>query len=156
MNKPTRYEYYDAELKNQSKRRLKMLQQAITQTGAIITDRDEDAYFKEPKLKWRNPLLLRLKLPAGKRWKFILASECTVWLAEPPRVQIGEPVPSKIPLRGDHDALRKVRRRNYRLHGCPEPSIMDYKPELSGGYEIFRGSEIVSAVLDGNLDILKS
>jgi hypothetical protein len=156
MDNSTRYEYYDAELKNQSKRRLKMLKQAIAQTKATITDRDEDVCFKEPKLKWRNPLLLRIKLPAGKRWEFILASECTVWLAKPPRVQIGEPVPPRIPLRGDHDALRKVRRRNYRLHGYPEPSIMDYKPELSGGYEVFRGFEVVSNVLDGNLDILRS
>lgn len=41
------YEYWDAELKHQSKKRLALLEQAIAQTGAIITDRHESKYFKE-------------------------------------------------------------------------------------------------------------
>jgi hypothetical protein len=66
------YEYWDAELKNQSKQQLATLELAIAQTGAAIIDH-ENKYFTG-KLKWRNPLLLKVKLPKGKRWEFILAA----------------------------------------------------------------------------------
>lgn len=148
------YEYWDAELKNQSKRRLKLLEKAISQTEAIVTDRYEDSFFKEPKNQWRNPLLLRIKLPARKRWEFILATECTVWLAQPPQFQIGYTQPTT-KLRGDHDALSRKIRRTYKVHGYPDAYIKDYKPELKGEYELFKGSEIVSEVLNGNLDRLQ-
>jgi len=150
------YEYWDAELRNQSKRRLKLLERAISQTGAIVTDRYEDSFFKEPKNQWRNPLLLRIKLPARKRWEFILATKCTVWLAPPPQVQIGYAQSPTIPLRGDHDALRKTIRRTYKVHGYPDAYIKDYKPELNGEYELFKGSEIVGTVLNGELDRLQT
>lgn len=114
------YEYWDAELKNQSKRRLKLLELAISQTGAIVTDRYEDSFFKESKNQWRNPLLLRIKRPARQRWKFILATDCTVWLAPPPQVQIGHTQPPTIPLRGNHDPLQRPIRRSYRVHGYPD------------------------------------
>lgn len=156
------WEYWDAELKNQSKKRLAGLEKAIAETGAIITNRHEDKYF-EGKLKWRNPLLLKVKLPKGKRWQFILASKCTIWLAHPPRVQLGLQDMGRfngtrywdsppIPLRGNHDNA-KIRRR-YRLHPEHATYIADYKPELNGGYELIEGIDIVSAVLDGNLDLL--
>lgn len=148
------YEYWDAELKNQSKRRLKLLERAISQTGAIVTNRYEDSFFKDPKNQWRNPLLLRIKLPVRKRWEFILATECTVWLAPPPQVQIGYTRPIVL-LRGDHNALKRPIRRSYRVHGYPDAYIKDYKPKLNGEYELFKGSEIVSAVLNGELDRLK-
>ena len=67
------YEYWDAELKNQSKQQLATLELAIAQTGAAIIDQHENKYFTG-KLKWRNPLLLKVKLPKGKRWEFILAA----------------------------------------------------------------------------------
>jgi len=155
LSMEAKYEYWDAELKNQSKRRLKLLELAISQTGAIVTDRYEDEFFKEPKLKWRNPLLLRIKLPARKRWEFILATKCTIWLAEPLRIQIEYQQQPTIPLRGNHDALRKVLRRTYRVHGYPDAYIKDYKPELNGDYELFKGSEIVAAVFNGELDKLQ-
>jgi hypothetical protein len=157
------YEYWDAELKNQSKKRLAGLEKAITATGAIVTDRHEEKYF-EGKLQWRNPLLLKVRLPKGKRWEFILVSGCTVWLAQPPRVQIGlrdtagrfngtrywdSPA---IPLRGNHDDA-KIRRR-YRLHPEHAAYIADYKPELNGGYEVIKGADIVSTVLGGDLGLL--
>lgn len=148
------YEYWDAELKNQSRRRLRLLEYAISQTGAIVTDRYEDSFFKDPKLQWRNPLLLRIKLPARKRWEFILATECTVWLAPPPQVQIDRVQPT-VTLRGDRDALRRKIRRSYRVHGYPNAYIKDYKPELNGEYELFTGSEIVSEVLNGELERLQ-
>jgi hypothetical protein len=66
-------EYWDAELKNQSKQQLATLELAITQTGAVIIDQHENKYFTG-KLKWRNPLLLKVKLPKGKRWEFIVAT----------------------------------------------------------------------------------
>jgi len=68
-----------------------MLEQAIFQTGATITDLYEDKLFKDPKLLWRNPLLLKVKLPYGKRWEFILASKCIVWLAKPPKLGVPKP-----------------------------------------------------------------
>ena len=148
------YEYWDAELKTQSKRQMKLLERAISQTGAIVTDRYEDSFFKDPKLQWRNPLLLRIKLPAKKRWDFILATKCTVWLAPPPKVQIGHVQPT-VPLRGDRNALKRPVRRSYRVHGYPNAWIKDYKPELNGEYELFMGSEIVCAVLNGELDRLQ-
>ncbi len=46
------WEYWDAELKNQSKKRLTGLEKAIAETGAIIVDRHEDKYI-EGKLQWR-------------------------------------------------------------------------------------------------------
>lgn len=149
------YEYWDAELKNQSKRRLKLLKRAISQPGAIVTDRYEDSFFKDPKLRRQNPLLLRIKLPARKRWEFILATECTVWLAPPPQVQTGY-TQQTVPLRGDHDALSRKIRRTYKVHGYPNIYIKDYRPELNGGYELFKGSEIVGAVLNGELDRLQN
>jgi hypothetical protein len=149
------YEFWDAELKNQSKRRMKLLEKAIAQTGTIVTDRYEDLFFKEPKLQWRNPLLLRIKLPAKKRWEFILATKCTIWLAAPPRIQIGYEEPPRIPLRGNHNELRRVLRRTYKVNGYPNVYIKDHKPELNGGYDFFEGSEIVSAVLNGHLEILQ-
>lgn len=157
------WEYWDAELKNQSKKRLASLEKAIAETGAIIVDRHENKYF-EDKLKWRNPLLLKIKLPKGKRWEFILASKCTIWLAHPPRVQMGVRDTMgrfdgttyldfpPIPLRGNHDNAK--RRRNYRLHPTHAAYIMDYKPELNSQYEVFEGADIVSAVLGGDLDLL--
>ena len=165
MTAKVEYEYWDAELKTQSKRRLKLLERAIAQTGAIITDRYEDSFFKEPKLQWRNPLLLRIKLPTRKRWEFILATECTVWLAKPPRIQIGlQDAISRcsryqeikpIRLRGDHNTLQRVLRRTYKINGYPDVYIKDYKPELNGGYDLFKGSEIVNAVLNGDLERLQ-
>lgn len=149
------YEYWDAELRDQSKRRLKLLERAISQTGAIVTDRYEDSFFNEPKNQWRNPLLLRIKLPARKRWEFILASECTVWLAPPPQIQIGYPLPPKVLLRGNHDPLQRPIRRSYKIHGYPDAYIKDYRPDLNGEYELFKGSEIVNAVLSGDLDRLQ-
>lgn len=170
MNNNTACEYWDAELKTQSKKRLAMLEQAIKQTGAIITDRYEDKFFKDPKLLWRNPLLLKVKLPRGKRWEFILASKCTVWLAAPPKIGIPKPLnryvrrgdptaycagycdPPPVLLRGDHDNLQL--RRRYRIHPTQAAYIADYKPELDGGREIIEGIDILAAVLDGDLDLI--
>lgn len=170
MDDNTVYEYWDAELKNQSKKRLAMLEQAISQTGAIITDRYEDKFFKDPKLLWRNPLLLKIKLPPGKRWEFILASKCMVWLARPPKLRIpktpnrnvrrGDPTaycagycdPPPALLRGDHDNLKL--RRVYRVHPVHAAYIADYKPEFDGGREIIEGIDIVQAVLGGDLDLI--
>lgn len=161
MNTEIVCEYWDAELKDQSKRRLANLERAIAQTGAVITDRHEDEYFTG-KLKWRNPLLLKVKLPKGKRWEFILATKSTIWLAHPPRVQIGladamfrcsryqEIKPVK--LRGNHDDAKI--RRTYRVHPLNAAYIKDYRPELDGGYEIFKGVDIVAAVLGGDLDLI--
>lgn len=157
------HEYWDAELKNQSKKRLTGLEKAIATTGAIITDRHEDKYFKD-KLKWRNPLLLKIRLPKEKRWEFILATGCTVWLARPPQVQIGlqdivdrynrtgDWASQNIPLRGNHDNA-KIRRR-YRLRPEQVAYIADYKPELNGGCEVIEGADIILAVLGGDLDLL--
>lgn len=163
VGKIVAWEYWDAELKNQSKKRLTGLEKAITETGAIITDRHEDKYF-EGKLKWRNPLLLKVKLPKGKRWDFILASGCTIWLAHPPQVQTGVRDVGRfngtryldsppITLRGNHANAK--RRRNYRLHPTHAAYIMDYKPELNGDYQVIKGADIVSAVLCGDLDLLR-
>lgn len=172
MNDNTAYEYWDAELKTQSKKRLAMLEQAISQTGAIITDRYEDEFFKDPKLLWRNPLLLKVKIPRGKRWEFILASKCTVWLAKPSKISVpesfskrirrGDPTaycagycePPPVLLRGDHDKLKRQRRRSYRIHPTHAAYIADYKPELDGGREIIEGIDIVVAVLGGDLDLI--
>lgn len=156
------WEYWDAKFKNQANKRLTGLEKAIAKTGAIITDRHENKYF-EGKLKWQNPLLLKVKLPKGKRWEFILASKCTIWLAHPPRVQIGLQNMSRfngtrywdsppMPLQGNHDNPKT--RRRYRLHPEGSAYIADYKPELNGGYELIEGADIVSAVLSGNLDLL--
>ncbi len=164
MNTEIVYEYWDGELKHQSKRRLALLEQAIAQTNAIITDRHESKYFKG-KLAWRNPLLLKIKLPKGQRWKFVLASECTIWLAPPLRltpcdmsyrtmrspVIYGSKGTKPLPLRGNH--TNPPKRRSYRFH--PEyASIMDFKPELEGGYEYIVGHDIVAAILDGDLDLI--
>lgn len=155
------WEYWDAALKNQSKKRLTGLAKAIAETGAIITDRHEDKYF-EGRLMWRNPLLLKIKLPKGKRWEFILASEYTIWLAHPPQIQLGlqdvirnsrryRDAPP-IRLCGNHDNAKT--RRRYRLHPEQLAYIADYKPELNGGYDLIEGADIVSAVLGGDLDLL--
>lgn len=80
------YEFWDAELKNQSKERMKRLDRAIAQTGAIVVDRDECVIFEDARLKWRNPLLLKIKVPQRRRYEFMLAAK--VWLAEPPRVAV--------------------------------------------------------------------
>lgn len=161
MNTKIIYEYWDAELKDQSKRQLASLEGAIAQTGVAITDQHEDKYFTG-KLKWRNPLLLKVKLPKGKRWEFILATKSTIWLAHPPRVQIGladttsrcgrhqEVKPIK--LRGDHDHAKM--RRTYRIHPLDAAYIKDYRPELDGGYEVFKGVDMVAAVLGGDLDLI--
>lgn len=150
------WEYWDCELKNQSKKRLAMLEKAVIETGAVIVDRDESQYFKD-KLKWRNPLLLKIKLPKGKRWEFILASKC--WLSKPPQIQLGlqqwvSSDPPRIPLRGNHDHLKTRRRYRLRLHPENVAYIADYRPELKGGYKVFEGAGIVAAVLNGDLDLI--
>ena len=58
----------------------------------------------------------------------------------------------RIPLRGNHDNAR--RRRNYRIHPSGHEYIADYRPELNGKAEIFKGQEIVTAVLNGELELL--
>jgi hypothetical protein len=154
------YECWDAELKNQSKQRLEALELAIAQTGAVIIDQHENKYFTG-KLKWRNPLLLKVKLPKGKRWEFILATKSTIWLAHPPRIQIGiaDTIPQcsnqkvePVKLRGNHDDAKI--RRTYRVHPLDAAYIKDYRPGLNSGYEIFKGTDIVAAVLNGDLDLI--
>jgi hypothetical protein len=148
------YEYWDAELKHQSKKRLALMEEAVFQTGAIITDRYENKYFKG-RLAWRNPLVLKVKLPKGKRWEFILASK--VWLARPSRISLGLELNRctelpHVPLRGNHDNL-KIRRR-YRVHPENAAYIADYRPDLNGGYVLIDGADIVMAVLDGDLGLI--
>jgi hypothetical protein len=149
------YEFWEAELKDQSKKRLALLDRAIAKTGSAITDRDEDIIFTDPKLKWRNPVLLKIKVPARKRYEFIL--EAKVWLFEPPQVQkLYDPTnPDDLPrirLRSNHDNAK--RRRNYRFHPHGHEYIADYRPELNGEAEFFKGAEILAAVLNGELDLL--
>lgn len=159
MNGSDTYEYWDAEVKHQSKKRMALLERAIAQTGAIVTDRYEWEIFKKDKLKWRNPLLLKVKLPKGKRWEFILVSKYTIWLAKPTKLSVPDCYNERsnlpyIPLRGNHDSTTLKTRRSYRLHPVGAAYIADFRPELDGGYEIIKGADIVAAVLDGDLDLL--
>lgn len=157
-------EYWDAELKHQSKSRLKALQEGLLVCGGIIHNQYESKYFKG-KLAWRNPLVLRLSLPKGKRWEFI--SKTKIWLAKPAKLMV---VPvniivnlpdwcdrkhrrfyEPIPLRANHNNLNLRRSYNFQ-HGW----IKDYHVPFSGydQYNIIKDRDILAAVLDGNLDLI--
>ena len=159
------FEYWDAELKTQSKTLLLMLNKALAETGATVISKKECILF-EGRLKWRNPLLLKVKLLKGRRWAFILASNCKIWLHEPPRVQMGTQyiggfygtkyLAPPIACRGEHNELTLPLRRVYRLHPHHAAYISDYRPDLNGDSAYFEGADMVSGVLEGNLDLLKA
>lgn len=155
-------EYWDVELKNQSKARLNALQQGLKTFDGIIHNQYESKYFTG-KLTWRNPLVLRISLPQGKRWEFISATK--IWIARPAKISV---IPANlnlpdwckrkhwkhykpIPLMGDHDNLKL--RRTYNLtHGY----IKDYTVPFSGheNYKFIEDKDILVAVLNGDLGLI--
>ncbi len=146
-------EYFDIDLKDQCKRRMNSLSSLI-QFGGIIHDQYEDKYFTG-RQAWRNPLLLRVSLPEGKRWDFIshtIKLGCGIWLGHPAVPCLPTIRPERqIPLRGKHTDLKL--RRSYRL---VEGSywIKDYQPD--GSYSIYKDTEFTGSVLNGDLDLLST
>jgi hypothetical protein len=143
-------EYWDIDLKNQGRQRVAQLHAMLKKFGGIIHDFSESKYFSG-KQSWRNPLVLRVTLPKGVRYKFI--RESRVWLHPPQVVGIPPGFPrSYLPLRGDHAALQRKLRRSYNLH---HGWIKDHGESGKAiDYRLFEGDEIVRRVLDGELDLL--
>jgi hypothetical protein len=139
-------EYFDIELKNQSKPNLAKLGR-LAEFGGTEHDRHASKYFTG-KLAWRNPLIVRVSFPRLKRWEFIKATG--LWCDRPHRIGVPEmPKAPAIRLRGNHDEMRG-RRRSYHLGGGLKGMVRDWHPVL--GQRDFDG--VVSDVLDGNLDIV--
>jgi hypothetical protein len=149
MSTTEKREYWDIDLKNQSRKRLQIFQAGMQKFGGIIHDSYEDKYFSG-KLAWRNPILHRISLPRGDRFPFILFTH--LWVAHPPRISIGLLVqPSSIPLRGNHDnSLSRIRRS----YGFPTRSgrewIRNHLP--SGERQWIEEPGIIQAVMDGDLE----
>jgi hypothetical protein len=140
-------EYWNIDLKNQSAKRMAALKSGLALFGGIIHDSYEDKYFQN-KQSWRNPLLLRVSLPEGDRFKFIRYTK--IWLSHPERVGIS-PIRNDrpIPLRGNHDNCKL--RRSYNLHFAGG-WLKDFNAD--GSYRLFSGTEVLSRVLNGDLDLL--
>jgi hypothetical protein len=141
-------EYWDIELPNQSKKRMEMLQFGLQKHGGIIHDSDEPKYF-QGKQAWRNPLALRVSLPKGSRFPFIL--DTRIWLHRLPQIQLGlqrVELIRRLPLRGNH-STKKIR-RTYHINN-PPPWLKDYNPD--GTYHYVEGM-LVSDVLNGEMDRL--
>lgn len=143
-------EYWDLEMKNQSKKRVALVNAAIAEFGAIVHDRYEEKYFKG-NLQWRNPLTLRISLPKGKKYAFILAAKLSCWLHEPDRIGITEEVfhKPKVKLKGNHDQSTLETVRRYRLH----PPDRAYVKDIRTG-KVIEGAESVSRVLNGELNLV--
>lgn len=141
-------EYFDIDLKDQSKRRMRSVA-ALPDFGGMIHDQYESKYF-QGRLAWRNPLLLRISLPTGQRWEFIrhtIALGCGLWLAHPERVGVPVFYPQpRLQLRGNHIGLPKRRTYNFR-----PGYVLDHG---TNGTVTYSGVEAVSAILDGNLDLV--
>lgn len=168
------WETWDIDLIYQPKKVVSRLNAAIAEFGAIVVERHEEIIFTDARLRWRNPMLMKIRLAMGQRWAFILKSR--VWLHRPTRLLIDygnlfagttRPI-NRIDPR-DHfksreiDAIlkgveipRPVIRRNYRIH--PRPCILDYHPcngsraNSYPNYTIIDLDKDVKAVLDGDLD----
>lgn len=121
-------EYWDLYLKNSSKTTLQLLQNAMEELEGTEHDRYEENWFKSQ--SWRNPLTLRISLPRGKRFAFILklqnpkTKRIMGWLDWPARVGgidlsldcRSSSNNERYTLKGNHNDLRSVRVRNYVLH----------------------------------------
>lgn len=140
-------EYFDLELKTQSKGNLAKLDR-LAEFGGEIHDRHEWKYFQD-KQAWRNPLSLRVSFPQGRRWDFMKAVKLP--LRKPPQVQLGV-LPDKpiIPLRGTHENLSE-RRRYVMRSGERGTYVKDFSP--TGEVTVLEGSENVRSVLNGGLEI---
>jgi hypothetical protein len=145
-------EYFNIELKNQSKKRLAALQDGLEKFDGIIHDRHEETWFSGKQV-WRNPLLLRVSLPESMRWQFI--SHTRIWLARPPVIGAfpGMPKEKPIPLRGNHETLGRLR-RSYNLNWGDTPWIKDFGKDFDrGNYRMLKGGA-VHRVLDGDLELV--
>lgn len=142
-------QYWDLELKNQSKKRMQLVNAAIAQFDAIVHDRYGEKYFSG-KQSWRNPLHLRISLPKGKKYDFILAAKLKCWLFEPPRCNFEFNREPKLKLKGNHDESRKIKVRNYRIHPIHAAYVWDVRSGI-----ILEGAESVKRVLDGELDLVR-
>lgn len=148
-------EYWDACLKNQSKGRVKAFHSALKLFDGKIHDWHEDKHFSG-KQSWRNPISLRISLPEGQRFPFILHTirkGYQIWLSKPPRITAGIPNPKpRLKLKGNHDVSKLSLRRGYYLHSNDrrKPYLADL---LNGEKRIF-GQEVLERVLDGELDLL--
>lgn len=140
-------EYFDLELKTQSKANLAKLAR-LAEFGGVEHDRHEWKYFSGSQA-WRNPLSLRVSFPFGKRWDFMRATKMP--LQKPPKVQLGIlPERGSIPLRGNHENLSE--RRRYVMRAREEGTyVKDFSPD--GRVTVLQGSEAVKSVLDGGLKI---
>jgi len=142
-------EYWDLELKDQSKNRMDLVNSAITKFGATVHSRYSDNLFSGSQ-QWRNPLLMRISLEKGKKYDFILASKLSCWLHKPDQVSVGEgfeSIPSK--LKGNHGELQFKPVRNYRLN----PPDRAYIKDVRTG-KIITGSEKANRILNGELDLI--
>jgi hypothetical protein len=144
------WQYWDLEMKSQSKRKVALVNAAIEKFGAIVHDRYEEKYFTG-KQQWRNPLTLRISLPKGQKYAFLLAAKVSCWLHEPDKIGITEEVFEKpnVKLRGSHDELRRKLVRTCRLHPIQHACIKDAQFA-----KVIEGAENVSRVLNGELNLI--
>lgn len=142
-------EYFEVELKNQSRKLMDRVYQGLRLFGGQIHATHESKYFTG-KLAWRNPVILKVSLPVGLRWQFI--SETKIWLARPGKVTINPGMPEPRYTRpicfaaADHDSMPL--RREYHLG--MDPRVIDHHPVH--GDRITKG--LTKEILDGKLDVL--
>lgn len=148
-------EYYDIDLKNQSKRLMQSLELGMSQFDLQIHDRHENKYFSG-RQAWRNPLLLRVSIPEGDRFKFTLLTK--IWLHRIDRIGIPTlRVAPTMPLKGNHEDCKL--RRTYHFPGGNFDGntawIKNFNPLNPGDYkdyELIYGVDRLGAILDGDLD----
>ena len=149
----SKIEYWKIELKNQNKQKLSTLEENLKKFDGKIIARHESKYFSG-KQKWRNPLILKISLPHGKRFSFIKASR--IWLHRPTKILINSPNTREIqvPLRGNHEEmLRSYQyKRSTRIDPRQSAYIKSYSSD--GSFKVIKGAETVKRFLDGDLDIV--
>ena len=144
-------EYFEVELKNQSKKLIRALDRGLAEFGGQIHATHESRYFTG-KLAWRNPATVKVSLPAGSRWAFIRATK--IWLARPTKLAINPGMPEPKYTRpicfGQVDHGEMELRRDYILGA--DPYILDRHPV--SGDRVVQGEESTEAILNGTLDLL--
>lgn len=145
-------QYFDADLKNQSKRLVTTFHEGLKACDGIIHDSHEDRYFTG-KLAWRNPIVFRVSLPKGKRWEFIKLTK--IWLARPEVIGIPNMQPPYIrPICfAAMPEPRNKRRAYYFPRTYAEAYIRDFHPVL--GDRIINGEAALSRLLSGDLSVLE-
>ena len=133
---------YDARLKNQSKKLLKIFHEGLEQFDGEISDTCTTRYFKGSQT-WRNPISFRVLMPWRNRARFII--ETHIWLHRPRKIDIMcQP--------------RFIRPVSFALAVSPTHLRREYHERLIYDWHPIHGcrqfQESAQRVLDGEIDLL--